>query len=97
MKNLKLNATPYNGTNNGHTLNAHLSYKGRSVIIDYEFCLHCYSELKRSSRNEFVPFEIYPYGYGDIYIGYVEVDKTFHKADMEKLIEILDEAIKEEP
>ena len=86
----------FNGTNNGHTLNAHLSYKGRSVIIDYEFCLHIYSNI-RPSRNDFVPFEMYPYGYGDIYVGYVEVDKTFHKADIEKLIEILDKAIKEEP
>ena len=87
---------PFNGKNNGSMLNAHLSYKGRSVIIDYEFCLHCYSELKRKS-NDFVPFEMYPYGYNDIYVGYVEVDKTFHKADMEKLIELLNEAIKEEP
>ena len=47
--------------------------------------------------NKFVPFEMYPYGYNDIYVGYVEVDKTFHKADMEKLIELLNEAIKEEP
>ena len=88
---------PFNGINKGRMLNAHLSYKGRSVIIDYEFCLHCYSELKRSSMNKFVPFEMYPYGYNDIYVGYVEVDKTFHKADMEKLIELLNEAIKEEP
>ena len=86
----------FNGKNNGRMLNAHLSYKGRSVIIDYEFCLHCYSNLKKVS-NDFVPFEIYPYGYNDIYVGYVEVDKTFHKADMEKLIELLNEAIKEEP
>ena len=77
------------------SFNAHLSYKGRSVIIDYEFCLHYYSELIRKS-NDFVPFEMYPYGDNDIYIGYVEVDKTFHKADMEKLIELLNEAIKEE-
>ena len=80
---------------NGKILNAHISYKGRSVIIDYEFCLHPYDHLEKY-RNKVVPFEVYPYG-DDIYVGYVEVDEMFHKADMGKLIEALDEAIAEEP
>ena len=38
----------YNGMGgNGKLLNTHISYKGRSVIIDYEFCLHPYDHLKR--------------------------------------------------
>lgn len=91
----------YNGMGaNGKILNAHLSYKGRSVIIDYEFCLRAYSHLKEENdnkdRNKFVPFEVFPYG-GDIYVGYVEVDEGFHKADLGKLIEELDKIIAEEP
>lgn len=86
----------YNGMGgNGKLLNAHISYKGRSVIIDYEFCLHPYDHLKKD-RNKVVPFEVFPYG-GDIYVGYVEVDNGFHKADIGKLIEAIDEALAEEP
>lgn len=81
--------------NNGEILNAHFSYKGRSVIIDYEFCLHHYGHLK-DSRNVAVPFEMYPYG-DDIYVGHVPVDEKFHKADMEQLLKLLDEALAEEP
>ena len=33
----------------------------------------------------------------DKYVGYVEVDENFHKADMEKLIKELDEVLAEEP
>lgn len=82
--------------NNSEILNAHISYKGRSVIIDYEFCLHDYGELK-NHRNEFVPFEMYPYNDYGIHTGFVNVDKKFHKADMEELIKTLDEALAEEP
>lgn len=85
-----------NGRNNGEILNAHISYKGRSVIIDYEFCLHAYNRLE-NDRNKLVPFEMYPYGDDDIYVGYVEVDEMFRKANIGKLIEILDEVIAKEP
>ena len=88
------NGIGYINGNNGEILNAHFSYKGRSVIIDYEFCLHSYNHLKED-RNKFVPFEMYPYG-DDIYVGYVEVDENFHKADIEKLIKELDEVLAEE-
>ena len=93
--NSALNGIGYVNGNNCDILNAHFSYKGRSVIIDYEFCLHAYNHLKED-RNKFVPFEMYPYG-DDIYVGYVEVDENFHKADMEKLIMYLDEVLAEEP
>lgn len=81
--------------NNGDYLNAHLSYKGRSIIIDYEFYLHSYDTLK-SKDNKFVPFEMYPYG-GDIYVDYVPLDERFGKADISKLIEIIDKALENEP
>ena len=80
-----------------HLCNAHLSYKGRSVIIDYEWCLHYYdldSYIKKKAER-FIPFEVYPYE-NDIYIGYVHTDKRFGKADMVELISILDTIIKSE-
>ena len=89
------NGIGYINGNNGEILNAHFSYKGRSVIIDYEFCLHSYNHLKKD-RNKFVPFEMYPYG-DDIYVGYVEVDENFHKADIDKLIKELDKVLAAEP
>lgn len=93
--NSAINGIGYVNGNNGEILNAHISYKGRSVIIDYEFCLHNYNSL-RDNKNKFVPFEMYPYG-DDVYVGHVEVDDMFHKANIGKLIEILDEAIAKEP
>ena len=93
--NSALNGIGYVNGNNGEILNAHISYKGRSVIIDYEFCLHCYSNLEKD-RDKFVPFEFYPYG-DDIYVGYVEVDENFHKADIGKLMKEIDEALADEP
>lgn len=80
-----------------HLCNTHLSYKGRSVIIDYEWCLHPYdldSELKKRAEG-LVPFEVYPYD-GCIYVGYVHTDSTFKKADIGELISILDNIIKNE-
>ena len=89
------NGIGYINGNNGEILNAHFSYKAPSVIIDYEFCLHSYNHLKKD-RNKFVPFEMYPYG-DDIYVGYVEVDENFHKADIDKLIKELDKVLAAEP
>lgn len=40
-----------------HLSNAHLSYKGRSVIIDYEWCLHLYdldSDIKKKLKDLFL-------------------------------------------
>lgn len=80
-----------------HLCNAHLSYKGRSVIIDYEWSLHCYDQDDKNKRKaeSLVPFEVYPYG-DDIYVGYVHTDNFFGKADMYELISILDTIIKNE-
>lgn len=79
----------------GKILNAHISYKGRSVIVDYEYCLHDYSRLK-SEDNKAVPFEMYPYG-DDIYVGYVSIDERYKKADISELIKLIDEALENEP
>ena len=80
-----------------HLSNAHLSYKGRSIIIDYEWCLHSYDldgEIKKRAEG-FVPFEVYLYG-DCIYTGYVHTDSEYKKADISELISILDEIIENE-
>lgn len=80
-----------------HLCNAHLSYKGRSIIIDYEWCLHPYdldNDIKKKAKG-LVPFEVYPYD-ECIYEGYVHTDSTFKKADIGELISILDDIIKNE-
>lgn len=80
-----------------HLCNAHLSYKGRSVIIDYEWFLHYYDnkdEIKKRAEG-LVPFEVYPYK-DDIYVGYVHTDKHFGKVDIVELMAILDNIIKSE-
>lgn len=90
------NGIGYDNTgNHGEILNAHISYKGRSIIVDYEFYLHCYDHV-RSKEDTAVPFEMYPYG-DDIFVGYVPLDDKFKKADMGKLIEIVEEALQNEP
>ena len=73
--------------------NAHLSYKGRSIIIDYEWCLHLYEAEQRVER--LVPFEVYPYR-DDTYVGFVHTDSIYKKADLGELISILDEIIENE-
>lgn len=80
---------------NYHLCNAHLSYKGHSVIIDYEWCLHHYASIEEKKANNVVPFEVYPYR-DDICVGYVKIDTTFNKVDLSDLISKLDKLIKEE-
>lgn len=81
----------YSKENKGCYTNCHLSYKGRSVIVDYEHCLHIYSSIPENV----VPIEMYPYR-DDIYVGYINLDEEFHKVNIEALIKDLDEALKEE-
>ena len=76
-----------------HLYNAHLSYKGRSVIIDYEWCLHPYKAEQRVEG--LVPFEVYPYG-DSVCRGYVHTDSKYEKADIGELILILDNIIENE-
>ena len=70
--------------------NAHLYYKGMSIIIDYEKILHVYSDAVMNDNN-IIPFEIYPYG-DDIHVGYVTVDPHYHKVDIAEVLKQIDEA-----
>jgi hypothetical protein len=83
--------------NKAQLLNAHICYKGRSVIIDYEWCLHCYNgETFKAQSEEYVPFEVYPYG-RDIYVGYAPLDENVKKVDISKVLESIDSALENEP
>nr|DAG97124.1 MAG TPA: hypothetical protein [Crassvirales sp.] len=77
--------------------NAHLFYKGRSIIIDYEWCLHAYDICDKINyiSEGLVPFEVYPHG-DDIYVGYLHTDSQYKKADIGELISILDDIIENE-
>ena len=80
---------------NRHFSNAHLAYKDRSIIIDYEWCLHDYdNDFKTKFSTTIVPFEIYPCR-NDIGVGYAKLS-TYDKVDLSDLISKLDESIKEE-
>lgn len=80
-----------------HYCNAHLSYKGRSVIIDYEWILHAYdsTDVDKKKAANLVPFEVYPYA-TDIYVGYTKLDAKSEKVDLVDLISKLDKAIEKE-
>lgn len=68
--------------------NAHLSYKGRSIVVDYEHILHVYFNIPQS----YVPYEIYPYN-GDAYLDYAPLDKKLQKVDISNLLEKVDELL----
>lgn len=80
-----------------HYCNAHFSYKGRSVIVDYEWILHAYDsdDMDEKKTANLVPFEVYPYA-TDIYVGYAKLDVEFKKVDLVDLISKLDKAIEKE-
>ena len=91
-----VNGNGYNEeTQKSQYTNAHFSYKGRSVIIDYEWYLHLYEHIHIECREKMVPFEMYPYK-EDIYVGYAPLDEDFKKADISKIIEEIDKALEEE-
>lgn len=83
----------FNGMCPDGLINAHLAYKGKSVVIDYERVLHCYSE---NLPKTCVPVEIYPFG-DDITVIYAELDEKWKKVDIGKLITLLDDILKDEP
>ena len=72
--------------------NAHLYYKGLSIIIDYEKTLHAYSDTLLDDDTT-IPFEIYPYA-DDIYLGYAQVDPYFGAVDISEVLKQIDEALK---
>lgn len=80
---------------NPHLCNAHLAYKGRSVIVDYEWCLHLYEkDFQAKAVNTIVPFEVYPCR-GDVGVSYAKLS-TYNKVDLSDLISKLDNIIEEE-
>ena len=97
IKNYTGNGRYRDSNNKRHLCNAHLSYKGRSVIIDYEWILHVYdnSDIDEGKAANLVPFEVYPYA-TDIHVGYAKLDTRFGKVDLSDLISKLDEAIEKE-
>lgn len=96
-KNYTGNGKYKDSNNKRHFCNAHLSYKGRSIIIDYEWILHDYdsTDVNKKKAANLVPFEVYPYDI-NIYVGYAKLDTEFEKVDLVDLISKLDEAIEEE-
>lgn len=75
----------YNGKKyDGGFANAHISLFGRSIVVDYEHCLHGYSFYKGFEHN-CVPCEMYPYA-GDVIVFNVPVDKEFHKVNILRLV-----------
>lgn len=90
-----LNGRYKDSKGNYHLCNAHLAYKTRSVIIDYEWCLHDYdNDFKAKLSTTMVPFEIYPYR-DDIAVGYAK-RSIYDKVDLSDLISKLDKLIKDE-
>ena len=80
-----------NGWSRHQLTNAHLSYKGRSVIIDYERCLHIYENIPENT----VPIEMYPYS-SDVYVSFCRLDEEYHKVDIEDLIRDINDALEQE-
>ncbi len=72
--------------------NAHLYYKGLSIIIDYEKTMHAYSD-ELMNDDTTIPFEIYPYA-DDLYLGYAQVDPYFGAVDISEVLKQIDEALK---
>ena len=77
---------------NSSAVNARVSYKGRSIIIDYEFKLHHYALESEYRKEGIVPVEMYPYG-DDVVVGYIPVDERFGVADIEKIVEWAEEVL----
>lgn len=95
IKNNVVNGVYKDFNNKPNYCNAHLSYKGLSVIIDYEWFLHFYDNVDNKKTSNLVPFEVYPYKH-DVYVGYAKLDSYFGKIDLIDLISKLEDIIKQE-
>lgn len=92
----------YNDVYNGSTfsreedktiyLNAHLFYKGWSVIVDYEHALHIYEKGDYNPNKE-VPVEMYSREFGDYSLEFVKLDDTYGKVDMVELVKTIEKVI----
>lgn len=75
--------------------NAQVAIQGKSIIIDYEFNLHRYTNERELKEHNLVPVEMYPY-YDDILVGYIKVEPNFDAIDLEELYKWALEAIESE-
>lgn len=71
--------------------NSTLSYKGRSIVVDYEKILHPYEHIPEGT----VPCEIFPYGDG-IKVLYIKLDSELEKVNLQSLIEEVEKVLKKE-
>lgn len=76
----------------GGLYNAHLSYKGKSIIVDYEHCIHDYDYITKNC----VPCSIYPYKESEEYSFDVKLDPYYKKVNIEDLIHRVDELLEAE-
>ena len=53
--------------------NTQVIFNGRSIIIDYEYKLHSYSNIDHMKSEGLVPVEMYPYK-DDVLEGFIPVD-----------------------
>jgi hypothetical protein len=80
---------------NSAVKNSRVSYKGRDIILDYEFELHDYHLKNEYQKEGLVPVEMYPYQ-DDIIVGYIPVDERFGVVQLEELIKWADEVLENE-
>ena len=80
---------------NSAVKNSRVSYKGRDIILDYEFELHHYHLKNEYQKEGLVPVEMYPYQ-DDIIVGYIPVDERFGVVQLEELIKWVDEVLENE-
>lgn len=73
-------------------LNAHLFYKGWSVIVDYERVLHFYEKGSYDPSRE-VPVEFYSRELGYCIWEFVKLDDAFGKVDMAELVKTIEKVI----
>lgn len=71
--------------------NSTLSYKGRSIVVDYEQILHPYEHIPEGT----VPCEIFPYE-GGIKVLYIKLDSELEKVNLQSLIEEVEKVLKKE-
>lgn len=75
--------------------NSRVSIAGRSIVIDYEFSMHCYLNKAQLCKDGLVPVEMYPWR-DDILVGFIPVDDRFGTADLEALYQWALRSIAEE-
>lgn len=75
--------------------NIQISFNDKSIIIDYEYILHSYSNINDMKSEGLVPVEIYPYK-GDVLNGLLPVDDVFGVVKLDVLYKWVVENIAKE-